>query len=134
MQLEFALFCEAAVVTDSGIIHILHGGYDLISTTAFPAMLPRMALVVRVLCDPSEFNQTHVIFSQMIDPHGRILPAQASVSFTPRPFPRHPERKNRQTFLLDHLNVSFPEPGDYVFRFLVDGNPIGQAGLEAVRI
>lgn len=130
MQLEFALFCEAAEVTPDGVVHILHGGYDLVSASGFPVTLPRMVLVVRLLCEPSEFDREHVMITQLIDPQGKVLPVEMKIAFTPFSYPGHRDRKNRMTLRLDYVNLSFPEPGEYVFQFLADGVEIGHAQLD----
>jgi hypothetical protein len=130
MQLEFALFCEAAEVSDNGLIYILHGGYDLVSTTAFPAVLNRVSLVVRFLVEPKECKREHRLIAQMIGPRGDVLPVPMECNFTTPSYPGKPKRRNRTTLRLDYWNLMFPEPGDYAFRFLVDGKKIGQSELE----
>ena len=130
MQLEFALFCEAAEVSENGLIYILHGGYDMVSTTAFPAILHRVSLVVRVLVEAKECKREHVLTAQMIGPTGDILPALMECKFTTPSYPGKPKRRNRTTLRLDYWGLQFPEPGDYVFRFLVNGKKIGQSELE----
>jgi|SRR6516162_6399640 hypothetical protein len=130
MQIEFALFCEAAEVTQNGIMHILHGGYDLVSTTAFPAVLNHVCLVVRLLVDPSECGREHLLTVEMIDPHANVLPIPMTSVFTTPTYPGNPNRPNRTTLTLDYWGLKFPEPGDYVFRLLVDGLRVGEAGLE----
>jgi len=130
MQLEFAIFCEAAEVSDVGIIDMLRGGFDMVSTTVFPAALPRMVIVVRVLCEPDEIDREHALISQFIDPNGHVLPPTLTVPFTTPPYPGNPNRKNRNTLKLDYWPMQFAEAGNYTFRFLVDGVQIGESTLE----
>jgi hypothetical protein len=130
MQLEFALFCEAAEVSNMGMIDMLRGGYDIIFTSGFPAVLGRMLLVVRVVCEPSEINVEHALVSQMIDPKGHVLSPNLTSTFTTPPYPGSPNRKNRSTLKFDYWSIQFVEPGDYTFRFLADGVEIGETKLE----
>ena len=92
-----------------------------------------MLIVVRILCDPNEINVEHVLVSQIIDPNGHVLPLGMQATFTTPPYPGNPNRKNRSTLKFDYWKVPFQEPGDYTFRFLVDGLPIGEYGLEIKR-
>lgn len=133
MQLEFAIMCDAAEVNSSGLIYILKGGYDITVVSEFPVIIHQVILVVRILCNPEEVNHQHILISQIIDPHGHILPSKITVPFTTPVYPGHPDRPNKYTLKLEHRSVSFDEPGDYTFRFLVDGLQLGQAGLEVKR-
>ena len=134
MQVEFALFCEAAEISPNGLMYILHGGYDQISSSEFPAVLRRMALVVRLLCEPSECGQQQVFISQIVGPHANAVPPDMTCNFTTSYHPRDRTRRNRMTLLLDYWNLSFPEPADYVFRFIAGGVQIGEAVLELTKI
>jgi hypothetical protein len=133
MQLEFALFCDSAEIDAMGLMYLLRGGYDLVTATAFPAALNRMALVVRLWCEPAEIDREHVLVAQIIDPNAHVLPIPMQLPFTPPPYPGNRDRRNRMTLKLEYTQIQFPEPGDYSFRFLVDGVQVGAASLEVRR-
>lgn len=131
MQVEFALFCDAAGVSPDGLIDILRGGFDVVNAAGFPAKLGRMLLVVRLLCEPTECGQDHLFQSQMLDPRGNPVPTtEMEIRFCPPHYPGNPARRNRMTLRLDHWGLEFSEAGDYRFRFLVDGEQVGEAGIE----
>jgi hypothetical protein len=132
MQFEFALFCDAAKVSPDGMVDILRGGYDLAASPEFPATLHRMDLVLRMICEPKEFECLHELTAQIVDPHGNLLPVKVRLPFTPLAYPDRPERHNRMTLVLNYQSLVFPEPGDYQFRFLVNDVQIGVASLEVV--
>jgi hypothetical protein len=133
MQLEFALFCGAAEVSDMGLIDILRGGYDIVSASEFPAQLSRMTLVVRILCQPNELNREHTLVSQIIDPNGHVLALEMTAAFTTPLYPGNANHSNRTTLKLDYGPIQFVETGDYTFRFLVNGAQIGESKLEVKR-
>jgi hypothetical protein len=135
MQLEFALFCNAAEVSSEGLIDILRGGYDIVSATGFPAKMAKMSLVVRLLCDADECGRDHQFLSQMIDPLGNPLPpTETTISFSPPVYPGNPARQNRMTLRVEYWGLEFPVAGDYTFRFLVDGVQVGTAGIQMKQI
>jgi hypothetical protein len=133
MQMEFAIFCDAAEITAGGLIYMLRGGYDLVASTGFPATLNRQVLVIRLICEPIEINCDQILVAQIIDPIGHVLPLEMRVPFKTPPYPGEPSRRNRMTLKLDYLTLEFPEPGEYLFRFLVDGNQVGEARLDVKR-
>ena len=131
MQVEFALFCNAAEVSSDGTIDVLRGGYDIVRATGFPAKMGKMSLVVRLLCESAECGRDHVFSSQMLDPLGNPLsPTEMKIAFNPPIYPGDPARKNRMTLRLEHWGLEFPVAGDYIFRFQVDGKQVGETGIE----
>jgi hypothetical protein len=133
MKLEFAFLCEAAKLAADGVMYVLHGGFDILHASDFPATMPRMVLIARVLVDKAECGQPHHLVAEMVDPNGDVLPVEMKVDFVPHGHPIHLERRNRWTFDLNYLDLSFPQAGDYTFRLSVDGAPIGETNLLVVK-
>jgi hypothetical protein len=135
MKLEFAIFCDAAEVDESGLIYMLRGGFDLVRSSAFPTELYRMMIVVRIICEPTETNQKHIFKSHTVGPDGNILPwKEIEFPFTPSPYPVDPKHTNRQTIKLDYQLARFEKPGFYKFCFFVDDKSIGDSVLDVRRI
>ncbi len=129
MQLEFSLFCEAAEISDTGLIYMLRGGYDIVTAQKFPITMTRLTVVARVLCAPNELGPEHTFVSQAVDPAGHVI-GQIVLPFTPTTYPGDANRGNKYTAKFDYDNITLPERGDYTFRFLIDGDEIGASRLE----
>jgi hypothetical protein len=134
MELDFAFFADAAHMHEDGLFSVLRGGIDFIPARAFPATQGVLVLIVRLRTRPEEWNRNHELLVQIVGPNGEALASSiTNVPFVPPPNVRHPDRTNVMTFSLNYFNNTFPEAGDYTFRFSVDGVPIGSTVLALVR-
>jgi hypothetical protein len=133
MEVVFAWFANSAEVLGNGLFYVLGGGVDIVFGESFPMTQNKISLVLRLRTFPNEFNREHELYMDIVRPDGSVMQPDTRYTFTPVPFPRHPERPNVMTFVVDHFNLVFPEPGDYIFRFSVNGVEIGRTSLEIVQ-
>lgn len=71
MHVSFALFADAANISQEGKLNIL-GVFDAVHTAAFPSVHPRATLVVRLKGTPSDIG-VHTLSLHWINPRGNEL-------------------------------------------------------------
>ena len=71
MQVAFALFADAANLSQEGKLNVL-GVFDALQVGALPAVHPRAHLVVRFKGDPSDVGR-HTVTLRWINPQGNEL-------------------------------------------------------------
>ena len=118
-DIDFAFLADAAETIPGHKFHVLGGGVSRIGGRAYPLRHPHLALVVGLLVTAVESDRDHEIRFVLLDPDGSEL-AGATGSVT-----AHGAGDARDavvTFSIDLWNVTFPAPGDYSVRLLVNGS------------
>src|SRR4026209_747621 len=118
-EIEYAFVADAAETPPGPKFHVLGGGVARIGACTSPLRHPHLALVIGLLVTAVETEREHEIRFVLLDPDGGEV-AGAPGSLTARG--THDGRDNILTFSIDVWNVSFPTPGDYSFRILVNGS------------
>jgi len=118
-DIEFAFLADAADARPGQKFNVLGGGIDRIGGATFPLVQPHLALVIGLRVYSTELNREHEIKFVVLDAAGRELTAGvtnvvASGEAT--------DRDSLVSFAVDLWSLSFPAPGDYSFRLLVDGS------------
>ena len=132
MKLEFAFLADAANMMDNGTFDVISGGFDVVWAKTFPATKPTVVLVGRIQFEPNECGTEHECVVEILDKEDRVIFPPIRATFTPIRHTRDASRANWQSFCFNHQGVTFPAPGDYLFRVSVDGKPLGEAIMEAV--
>jgi hypothetical protein len=128
-DIDYAFLADAAQTMPGQKFHILGGGITRIGGRSFPLRHPHLALVVGLLVTAPETERPHEIRFVLLDPDGREV-AGATGSLT-----AHGQTGGRDatlTFAIDLWNLTFPAPGDYSFRVLVNGSERKRVPLEVV--
>ena len=118
-DIDFAFLADAAQTAPGQKFHVIGGGVNRIGGRTFPLRHPHIALVVGLQVTATEMDRQHEIRFVLLDPDGGEV-AGATGNLT-----AHGHRDGRDsvlTFSIDLWNVSFPAPGDYSFRLLVNGS------------
>ena len=126
-EIDYAFLADAAQTVPGQKFHILGGGITRIAGRTFPLRHPHVALVVGLLVTAPETDRPHDIRFVLLDPDGREV-AGATGSLT-----AHGQTGGRDatlTFAIDLWNLTFPAPGDYSFRVLVNGSERKRVPLE----
>src|SRR5215208_7256552 len=118
-DIDFAFVAAAAETIPGQKFHVLGGGIARIGGRRFPLRHPHLALVIGLQVTAPETEREHEIRFVLLDPDGGEV-AGATGSLTARG--SHDGRANVLTFSIDLWNVTFPAPGDYSFRILVNGS------------
>jgi hypothetical protein len=118
-EIDFAFLADAAETLPGHKFHVLGGGVSRIGGRVYPLRHPHLALVVGLLMTAAETDRDHDIRFVLLDPDGGEL-AGANGSVTARG--SGDARDAVVTFSIDLWNVSFPAPGDYSVRLLVNGS------------
>jgi hypothetical protein len=71
MQVAFALFADAANLSQEGKLNVL-GVFDALQVGSMPAVHPRAHLVVRLKGDPSDVGR-HTVTLRWVNPQGNEL-------------------------------------------------------------
>lgn len=140
MQAEFAFLADAAEAAPNGKLYVLGGGISEVFAPSFPWMHPVVTLVVNLRLHASECERLHKLDIQFWDADGNVLPPQLSAEFNA---PRHRQHPARDVFLQLVFNIvglQLPQPGEYDFHVVVDGQHLktlplyaqqGQPGLHS---
>ncbi|HEU0235308.1 MAG TPA: hypothetical protein VFR14_02580 [Candidatus Limnocylindrales bacterium] len=126
-EIDYAFLADAAQTVPGQKFHILGGGITRIAGRTFPLRHPHIALVVGLLVTAPETDRPHDIRFVLLDADGREV-AGAAGSLT-----AHGQTGGRDatlTFAIDLWNLTFPTPGDYSFRVLVNGSERKRVPLE----
>ena len=115
MQLSFALFADAANLSQEGKLNIL-GVFDALSVGALPAVHPRAHLVVRLKGGSADLGQ-HSVTLRWMGPGERELwqsTGQLDVGAMP------PGVSEMDLPLIAAVDLPLDKPGTYAMRILVD--------------
>jgi hypothetical protein len=118
-DIDFAFLADAAETIPGQKFHVLGGGVARIGGRRFPLRHPHLALVIGLEVTSPETDREHEIRFVLLDPDGGEV-AGATGSVTARS--QHDARDAVLTFSIDLWNLTFPAPGDYSFRILVNGS------------
>jgi hypothetical protein len=118
-DIEYAFLADAADARPGAKFSILGGGVDRIGGQTFPLNHPHIALVIGLTVTANELRREHEIRFALQDEQGRELTTGTASIVA------HGDNDGRDTvltFAVDLWNLSFPVPGDYSVRILVDGS------------
>jgi hypothetical protein len=116
MHLDFSVVADYALVDQSGKISVL-GIFQHIWVQQFPAMHPRLHLVLRLKGRRTEIGE-HAVHIRLVDEQGvEILGGSGSVTFAEPPA-GVTEIEAAAILVFD---VPFPHPGVYKFAITLDG-------------
>jgi hypothetical protein len=118
-EIDFAFLADAAETLPGQKFHVLGGGVAQIGGRRFPLHHPHLALVIGLGVTAPETDREHEIRFVLLDPDGGEV-AGATGSLSARRL--KDARDAVLTFSIDLWNLSFPAPGDYSFRILVNGS------------
>ena len=116
MNLDFAVVSDYALVDQAGKISVL-GIFQHIWVQQFPAMHPRLHLVLRLKGKRTEIGE-HAVQIRLVDEQDvEILGGNGSVTFAEPPA-GVTEIEAAAVLVFD---VPFPHPGAYRFQITIDG-------------
>jgi hypothetical protein len=118
-DIDFAFLADAAQTVPGQKFHVLGGGVSRLGGRTFPLRHPHLALVVGLRVTSPETELAHELRFILLDPDGHEV-ASATGSIV-----AHGQTDARDavlTFSIDLWNLTFPAPGDYSVRILVNGS------------
>ncbi|MBA2313854.1 MAG: hypothetical protein H0V87_00580 [Chloroflexi bacterium] len=118
-EIDYAFLADAAQTAPGQKFHVIGGGVSRIGGRSFPLRHPHVALVVGLRVTSPETERPHEIRFVLLDPDGREV-AGATGNLVAHGQPD--ARDTTLTFSIDLWNLTFPGPGDYSFRLLVNGS------------
>lgn len=118
-DVEFAFLADAAEARPGHKFHVLGGGISRLGGPVFPLRHHHLAVVCGLLVTASELDLDHDLRFVLLGPDGEEL---SSVQAKIRVSGPHDGREGIVTFAFDLWNLTFPRPGDYSLRILVDGS------------
>ncbi len=129
-DIDFAFLADAAETVPGHKFHVLGGGIARIGGRRFPLRHPHLALVIGLQVTAPETDREHEIRFVLLDPDGAEV-AGATGSLVARS--QRDGRDATLTFSIDLWNLTFPAPGDYSFRILVNGSERKRLPLLLIR-
>ena len=118
VKTNFIVTCDSAFLSAGSNNLNLIGIFGIISGAKFPLTHPRFALVANFDIDQLG---SHALKTQIIDQNGKeTAKAEISVDIT----------TNNFQFISNFENLSFPAPGRYEIKVMLDGTPLGSRTIE----
>lgn len=118
-DIEYAFLADSAETQPGQKFHVLGGGVSRIGGRTFPLRHPHLALVLGLLVTAPEVDRAHEVRFVLLDPDGgEVVGASGNLQ-------AHGHTDGRDTvltFSIDFWSLTFPAPGDYSFRILVNGS------------
>ncbi|MEE8148056.1 MAG: hypothetical protein V3T24_10665 [Longimicrobiales bacterium] len=125
MELQLALVCDHAKITDDGKLDV-HGVFNDLYAPAFPALQDHMVFVLAVEWSRNDSGR-YRFRVELTDPDGKpTLSVEGHTDVDSRPEDRPPAR-TRLILPLD--KVVFPKPGAYKFKVQLKGKWIAGPSL-----
>src|SRR5918998_51463 len=118
-DIEYAFLADAADARPGQKFHVIGGGVSRLGGPQFPLRHPHLALVCGLTVTTPELGSEHELQFVLLTPDGNQLSNATAKIMANGP---HDGRDSILTFSLDLWNLSFPQPGDYSIRILVDGS------------
>jgi hypothetical protein len=118
-DIEYAFLADAAEARPGQKFAVIGGGVSRLGGPQFPLRHPHLALVCGLLVTAPELGAEHDLQFVLLTPDGKKLSNATAKIMASGP---GDGRDSVLTFSLDLWNLSFPEPGDYSIRILVDGS------------
>jgi hypothetical protein len=118
-DVEYAFLADAAEARPGQKFAVIGGGVSRLGGPQFPLRHPHLALVCVLSVTAPEFGREHDLQFILLTPDGQQLSnANAKVMANGAA----DGRDSVLTFSLDLWNLTFPAPGDYSIRIMVDGS------------
>jgi hypothetical protein len=129
-EVDFAFLADAAETIPGQKFHVLGGGINRLGGPSFPLRHPHLAVVVSLVITAVEMDREHELRFVLLTPDGAEL-AEGTSRFV-----GHGNAEGRDTtltFAVDLWNLTFPSPGDYSMRLLVNGSERRRLPLVVVK-
>lgn len=118
-DVEYAFLADAAEARPGQKFAVIGGGVSRLGGPRFPLRHPHLALVCGLTVTTPEFGAEHELQFVLLTPEGQQLSNATAKVLANGP---QDGRDSILTFSLDMWNLSFPAPGDYSIRILIDGS------------
>jgi hypothetical protein len=118
-DIEYAFLADAAEARPGQKFAVIGGGVSRLGGPQFPLRHPHLALVCGLMVTTPELGAEHEVQFVLLTPEGQQLSNATAKIVANGP---SDGRDSVLTFNLDMWNLSFPAPGDYSIRILVDGS------------
>lgn len=118
-EIDFAFLADAAETPPGGKFHVLGGGISRIGGRTYPLRQPHLCLVVGMTVTVAEIGREHEIRFVLLDPDGHEV---TGANGTIVAHGHGDSRDSQLTFSIDLWNVTFPSPGDYSVRIMINGS------------
>lgn len=131
MLLEDVFLAKFAEFGPDGLFTVVGGGVNRINVSEFPSSWGFLYLLARVRLTTEEAQAQHVTNVERESPNGNVEPVTAESPMEPLSPTAEmgPDGRAGLTFIIFLVNLLFPEPGVYKYRFKIDGREMGVAEL-----
>ncbi len=118
-DVEYAFLADAAEARPGQKFAVIGGGVSRLGGPQFPLRHPHLALVCGLTVSAPEFGKEHDLQFMLLTPDGKQLSNANAKVMANGPADG---RDSILTFSLDLWNLTFPTPGDYSIRIMIDGS------------
>jgi len=118
-DIEYAFLADAADARPGQKFAVIGGGVSRLGGPQFPLRHPHLALVCGMSVTSPELGAEHELQFVLLTPEGNALSNATAKILANGPADG---RDTVLTFSLDLWNLSFPAPGEYSIRIMVDGS------------
>jgi len=124
---NFGFVCAEFELAHGGRLNAKHIGFDSIRPPRVPYELPQFHAVISLRFGPGEFG-SHEIGIRVVDIDGNEVANRLDEPLAVEP-PRPPHFYRNQRVFTPVEHLVFPDYGDYVFWWLLDGNEMHRANI-----
>jgi hypothetical protein len=129
MEVEFAFLADAAEAAPNQKLYVLGGGIEKIFAPAFPAIHPSLALVLKLKLLPDECDRVHRLVIELWGPNDQQLTPAISGDVTAQRDADDPARPRSVPLVLNILSLQLPQPGEYTFHIVLNGQRLKSVPL-----
>lgn len=131
IEMRFGLLADHVSETREGKLNIM-GEFNSFATAAeFPLQTPPFFLIARFAASVAE-GSDHTLDVLLVHEDGKTIASLLGLPF--RFFVIMPGHPMKGQFQIQMVGVTFPAPGDYTFRLVVDGKTRGEIPVSAHRV
>jgi hypothetical protein len=131
MKLDFVLIADAAQVGERAKLAILGGGITRIEPPTMPFLLPRIAVILRLLMEDADLNIGHDVEFRWIRPTGETIGPPLKSVFTLEKQQTHPGEE-QAIVLVAESGLLLQESGTHLLEVYVDGQPVSRRPIAII--
>lgn len=129
MKVDFLLLVDAASLGAQGNLNLL-GEYNVLLSTEFPVVVPRIVVVARISnLTAADYKKTHAILIKISDSKkSGAVRVQGNGAFKAGP-PKYDDIPTRGDLIAPLYGTVFPKPGEYKVTLAIDGKLAATSSL-----
>jgi hypothetical protein len=127
MELAFLMLAEAVETSRSSLLFVFNGGINYLRSSAYPTILPMLAIVGSIRVFPAEAAAPHQLVLRGVGPDREAFMQDLSLPFGPMPLiDGRPDLPVYHHVAVNLRGVPIRQAGTYTIVTMVDDREIGR--------